>query len=146
MPPPAQQSEAMRRHERRLEALKKKTLERFPCVSAEAFARACHGEPDLDAQGILELWRQGRVIGVSTQSDRVFPVFQVDTSCGRIHEVLPRALDYFDEEEKDSGWPPYLWFASPRPGIDDRIPAKCLEDAPELVLQAMRFEQSARRG
>jgi hypothetical protein len=146
LPPSAQQSEAMRRHERRLEALKEETLDRLPCVFAEAFAKACHGEPGLDAQGVAELWREERVIGVSTKSGLVFPVFQVDPRSGRLHAVLPRVLGYFDEEEKDSGWPPYLWFTSPRPGIDDRIPAQCLEGAPELVLQAMRFEQSARRG
>lgn len=146
MPASHQQSEAMRRHERRLEALKQKTLQRYPCVSATEFSELCHGEPRLDDTDVMAWWRQGRLIGVRTDSGRHFPVFQIDRRAGRLHEEVARVLAYFDSEEIRSGWPPYLWFTTPRPGIDDRIPAQCLADNPGLALEAIKFEKAARRG
>lgn len=141
-----QHSEAMQHHERRLESLKQKTLQRFPCVSAAEFADLGYGEPALDAEGVMERWRQGRLIGVSSADRSIFPVFQVDARTGRLHEELSRILECFDVEEKRGGWSPYLWFTSPRPGIGDRVPARCLADEPGLALRAIQFEASARRG
>lgn len=146
VPASLHQSEAMRRHERRLEALQRRTLRRFPCVSATEFAELCRGEPELNAEGVMHLWRQARLIGVSTDSGQIFPEFQVDTRTGQIFEILPKVLAHFDEEEKAGGWPVYLWFATPRPYLDERTPAECLQDKGRDLLDALHYEDGVAGG
>lgn len=146
VPASLDQSEAVRRHERRLEVLKRRTLQRFPCVSATEFAELCHGEQELDAEGVMQHWRRGRLIGVNTDSGPIFPVFQIDSRTGKIFETLPKALAYFHKEEKAGGWPVYLWFATPRPYLDEQTPAECLQDEGRDLLDALQYEDGVAGG
>lgn len=136
----------MRQHEARLGALKRDRLRAYPCVRAKTLARALHSEGEVSAEQVMERWREGQLIGIRGPGGPMFPWFQVDARRGRIQPAVVNALRYFDREERASGWPVFLWFSTPRPVLGKRIPADCLEEDPEAVRRALRYEENVAGG
>lgn len=139
-------SAAMRQQDRLLRDLKRWALRRYPCVRAATLVRLLSGPSDLDASIVLERWEQGHLIGIKGSGGPMFPRFQVDTRKGEIHRVVTQAMQYFDAEEKANGWPVFLWFTTPRPYLDERVPAECLTDDPLEIINALKYEEGVAGG
>jgi len=104
----------MREHEARLNALKRNRLHAYPCMRAKTLAQALHGEGHPSEEKVLKWWRGGNLIGMIGKGGALFPWFQVDIQQGRIHSTVAKALNFFDEAERTSGWPVFLWLVVQR--------------------------------
>jgi hypothetical protein len=127
-------------HARKIERARHEAISRFPLVTRQTAARrlGCT-QPALTRRA-----NKGQLISVRWKEARRFPDFQFDPRHRRLRPYLERILEHFTAQEREEGWPVYLWFATPQKSMHDEYPANILLRDPARVLQAIQGEGAPR--